>query len=125
MGEYGRVSEGRAGDAPEKIDITGLLQNFYQAVLKLWWLVIALTVIFALQAYFSVSTSYVPSYVASATVAVSSGTGASAEAVSLYDVQWRIGKSDCRRSWNRRSSGKRESCGRIWNRIFDDYGILW
>lgn len=81
MGEYGRVSEGRAGDAPEKIDITGLLQNFYQAVLKLWWLVIALTVIFALQAYFSVSTSYVPSYVASATVAVSSGTGASAEDV--------------------------------------------
>lgn len=79
MEEYRRSSERRVEDAPEKIDITGLLQNFYQAVRKLWWLVILLIVLFALKSYLSVSSGYVANYAASATVTVTSNTGTSVE----------------------------------------------
>lgn len=69
MSEYRERSENRI-EEPEKIDITGLLQDIWQGIRKFWWLVIGLAAIFALRAYFSVSSSYQPTYVASATMAV-------------------------------------------------------
>lgn len=73
MEEYSVRNE--EGNKPEKIDITYLLTDFYHGVRKFWWLVIGLALIFAVKSYFSVSTGYVPNYVASATVSVSSASG--------------------------------------------------
>ena len=77
MSEYRETSD-REIRTEDKIDITNLLLDFLYAVKKLWWLVVALTVIFSGYSYFSVSRSYVPNYVASATCSVSSLTGSSA-----------------------------------------------
>lgn len=79
MDEYREESGRKSQDGPEKIDITGLLQDLYHGIRKLWWLVIILTVFFAVKNYFSVTTSYVSQYVASATVSVNSATGSSAQ----------------------------------------------
>lgn len=79
MDEYREESGRKSQDGPEKIDITGLLQDLYHGIRKLWWLVIILTVFFAIKNYFSVTTSYVSQYVASATVSVNSATGSSAQ----------------------------------------------
>lgn len=79
MDEYGKHSNRTSQEAPEKIDITGMVQNLYHAVKRFWWLVVILTLIFAVKEYFSVSSSYVPQYVASATVSVSSSGGSSSE----------------------------------------------
>lgn len=57
----------------EKIDLTNLMLDFLHGIRKLWWLIVLLTAGFALQAYLSVSSSYVPQYVASATTAVRTG----------------------------------------------------
>lgn len=79
MSEYRRMSERDSITELEKIDITDFLWDLYKAVRKFWWLVIALILFFAAKSYFSVSSSYVPQYVASATVSVSSSGGSSAE----------------------------------------------
>lgn len=79
MDEYREESGRKSQNGPEKIDITGLLQDFYHGIRKLWWLVIVLTAFFAIKNYFSVTTSYVSQYVASATVSVTSATGSSAQ----------------------------------------------
>ena len=68
MEEYNVKNE--EGNKPEKIDITYLLTDFYHGIRKFWWLVIGLAVIFAVKSYFTVSSSYVANYVASATVSV-------------------------------------------------------
>lgn len=76
MSEYRET--GSRIDESDKIDLTELMVDVCQGVKKLWWLVIGLAAIFAVQSYFSVSTSYQPEYVASATMAVrSSGTSLS------------------------------------------------
>lgn len=62
----------------EKIDLTEMLLDFKVALKKLWWLVILLTGLFATKAYFTVIRSYVPQYIASATVLVQSSSGSSA-----------------------------------------------
>lgn len=69
MSEY-REMRSRDLDEVDKIDLTDLLQDIYQGIRKFWWLVIGLAVIFALQSYFSVRSSYRPQYVASATMSV-------------------------------------------------------
>lgn len=79
MSDYRRMSERDSIIESEKIDITDFLWDLYKAVKKLWWIVIALILIFAAKSYFSVTSSYVPEYVASATVSVSSSGGSSAE----------------------------------------------
>lgn len=75
MGDYRDKSGSERVDAPEKIDLTNIMLDVYHGVKKLWWLVIGLAVIFAVQSYFSVSTSYQSNYVASATVSVTSVGG--------------------------------------------------
>lgn len=59
-------------NAPEKIDLIELLDNVLKGIKKLWWVILGLTVVFALKAYFNVSYSYVPRYVASATASIRS-----------------------------------------------------
>ena len=77
MSEY-RESYGSRPDEPDKIDLSNLLVDISHGIRKLWWLVIALTVIFAVQTYFSARTFYQPHYVASATMSVrASGSSAS------------------------------------------------
>ena len=78
MSEYRELPERESRSEEEKIDITDLLTDFYHGVRKLWWLIIGLTLIFAVKGYFSTTTSYVPNYVASATTSVTSLTGTSA-----------------------------------------------
>ena len=56
----------------EKIDLTELWQNVGRAVKRLWWLAAGLALVFAVRAYFTVESGYVPEYTASATLAVQS-----------------------------------------------------
>lgn len=72
MGDYRDKSESERVDAPEKIDLTNIMLDVYHGVKRLWWLLIGLIIICAVQSYFSVSTSYQSKYVASATVSVTS-----------------------------------------------------
>lgn len=69
MSEYRERSDKRI-EEPEKIDLADLMLDVFQGVKKLWWLVIGLAVVFAIQSYFSVSSTYQPNYVASATMSV-------------------------------------------------------
>lgn len=78
MSEYREMSERKSHTADEKIDITGLVIDFFQGIKKLWWLIIVLTLFFSVKTYFGTSSSYIPQYVASATATVSSMTGTSA-----------------------------------------------
>lgn len=55
---------------PQKIDITDLIQDAIKGFRRFWWLVIGLALIFGAKSYFTVTTGYVPKYVASATLAV-------------------------------------------------------
>ncbi len=63
------MSENRE-NAPEKIDLYDWMQDIWKGIQKFWWLVIGLAVILGAKSYFDVSTSYVPQYIASATMAV-------------------------------------------------------
>lgn len=63
------MSEYRENE-PQKIDITDLMQDAIKGLKRFWWLVIGLALIFGAKSYFTVSTGYVPQYVASATLAV-------------------------------------------------------
>ncbi len=75
MGDYRDKSGSERVDAPEKIDLTNIMLDVYHGVKRLWWLLIGLIIICAVQSYFSVSTSYQSKYVASATVSVTSAGG--------------------------------------------------
>ena len=70
MEEYKEVFENESRRELEKIDITSLFVDFCQGLRKLWWLILVLTVVFAIRGYFATSTSYVSQYVAEATVSV-------------------------------------------------------
>lgn len=69
MSEY-REMRGENMEKSDKIDIMNLIQDLCQGIRKFWWLVIGLAVIFALQSYFSVKSTYYPQYTASATMSV-------------------------------------------------------
>jgi len=62
----------RRENTPQKIDLSSVLLDVVKGIKKLWWLVILLSLIFAFRSYLDVSTSYVPRYVASATMAIKS-----------------------------------------------------
>lgn len=57
-------------NAPQKIDLISLMLDVIKGVKKFWWLVIGLALVFAAKSYLSVSTSYTPQYIASATMAI-------------------------------------------------------
>lgn len=77
MREY-RENETRMVDESDKIDITSFLMDMVHGVKKLWWLVIGLAIIYGAASYLKVTTTYSPSYVASATMAVNfSGSNSS------------------------------------------------
>ena len=67
MYEY---KENEMRNEPDKIDINDFLMDMIRGVKKLWWLVISLTLIGGLSSYMRVTTTYQPTYVASATMAV-------------------------------------------------------
>lgn len=67
MREY---QENEMRNEPDKIDISYLITDLIRGVKKLWWLVIGLAVIFGAASYLKVTTTYRPTYVASATMAV-------------------------------------------------------
>lgn len=77
MQEY-KEKEIQMMNEPDKLDINDFLMDMAQGIKKLWWLVIGLAVVFAAGSYFNVTTTYRPTYVASATMAVNfSGTDSS------------------------------------------------
>lgn len=67
MREY---QENEMKNEPDKIDISYLITDMIRGVKKLWWLVIGLAVVFGAASYLRVTTTYRPTYVASATMAV-------------------------------------------------------
>lgn len=73
-------------NAPQKIDLTSLILDIFKGIKKLWWLVICLALIFALKSYLTVSTSYTPQYIASATMAVR-GMGSDMEYVNAETAE--------------------------------------
>lgn len=75
MSDYRDKSESERADMPEKIDLTNIMLDVYHGIKKLWWVIIGLIAICAVQSYFSVSTNYQSEYVASATVSVTSVGG--------------------------------------------------
>lgn len=85
MSEYSNTG-GRKSAEPEKIDLTNIMRDTWQGIKKFWWLVIGLAVIFAIQSYFSVSSSYQPKYVASATMSVRAA-GTTAQYVNAQSAQ--------------------------------------
>lgn len=54
----------------QKIDLTVLAEQLLAAVKRYWWLVLSLTIIFAVGSYLRVSRTYVPKYEAEATLAI-------------------------------------------------------
>lgn len=86
MGEHWEPSSRRIEDDTEKIDIINLVTDILYGIKKLWWLILALIVIFAAKSYFTVSTSYTPKYVASATVSVTGIGGEMSESLSTEQM---------------------------------------
>lgn len=83
--EY-RENEMQMTDELEKIDIESFLMDMVRGVKRLWWLVIGLAAIFGTASYFKVTTSYQPTYVASATMAVNF-SGASSSYINMESAQ--------------------------------------
>ncbi|MDO4313150.1 MAG: polysaccharide biosynthesis tyrosine autokinase [Eubacteriales bacterium] len=86
MSEYRETGSKRI-DESDKIDLMEFMQDVYQGIKKFWWLVIGLAAIFAVQSYFSVSSSYQPEYVASATMAVRSAGTSSMSYINTQSAQ--------------------------------------
>lgn len=76
MDEYRSRSENEQNKMPEKIDLTNIMIDVFHGIKKLWWLILVLAVVCAVQSYFSVSSNYQSNYVAAATVSVTTGNGA-------------------------------------------------
>ena len=85
MREY-KENEARTGDELDKIDITSFLSDIVHGIKKFWWLVIGLAVVFGAASYLKVTTTYSPSYVASATLAVNFA-GSSSSYVNMESAQ--------------------------------------
>lgn len=85
MQEY-REKEKQMMNEPDKIDINDFLMDMVQGIKKLWWLVIGLAAAFAGLAFFNVRTSYQPTYVASATMAVNF-TGTNSSYINIQSAQ--------------------------------------
>lgn len=85
MREY-RENETHTTDELEKIDITSLWMDIIQGIKKFWWLVISLAIICGAASYLKVTTSYSPTYVASATLAVNF-SGSSSSYVNMESAQ--------------------------------------
>lgn len=58
----------------EKIDLSVLVERLLHGIGKVGWLVVLLTVAFAAFSYFDVTTSYVPQYIAEATLTISASS---------------------------------------------------
>lgn len=69
----------------EKLDLSVILEQFFVAVKRLWWLVLLLTVAFACANYFHVSRTYVPKYEAEATLAIYTSKESQALGENSYD----------------------------------------
>ena len=78
--------ENGMSNGPDKIDINDFLLDMARGVKKLWWLVIGLAVVFGLSSYLRVSTTYQPTYVASATMAVNFA-GTSSNYINIESAQ--------------------------------------
>ena len=85
MSEVRENSGGRPEEL-DKIDLSDLMVDVCHGIKKFWWLVIGLAVALAAQSYFSVSTSYHPQYVASATMSVRA-TGSSASYINAQSAK--------------------------------------
>ena len=55
MDEYRSRSENEQNKMPEKIDLTNIMIDVFHGIKKLWWLILVLAVVCAVQSYFSVS----------------------------------------------------------------------
>lgn len=75
MDEYRHGSSNTAESNVEAVDLFNILHDVIYGIKKLWWVILALTVIFAAKSYFTVSLRYNPTYTASATVSVMGLTG--------------------------------------------------
>ena len=75
MSERSELTENEKISEAEKIDIVNVISDFLYGIKRLWFLIIILIVGFAAYSYFSTSVSYVPQYVASATMTVTTPTG--------------------------------------------------
>lgn len=75
MSERSELTENEKISEAEKIDIVSVISDFLYGIKRLWFLIIILIVGFAAYSYFSTSVSYVPQYVASATMTVTTPTG--------------------------------------------------
>ena len=53
MGDYRDKSGSERVDAPEKIDLTNIMLDVYHGVKRLWWLLIGLIIICAVQSKIS------------------------------------------------------------------------
>lgn len=76
MREY-QEHEMEMKNEPEKIDINDFLLDLVRGIKKFWWLVVGLAAVFGCVSYLKVTTTYTPTYVASATMAVNFAGGES------------------------------------------------
>ena len=83
MYEY---KENEMRNEPDKIDINDFLMDMIRGVKKLWWLVISLALIGGLSSYMRVTTTYQPTYVASATMAVNF-SGSNSNYINIQSAQ--------------------------------------
>ena len=72
--------------APKKIDIVSGLYDFFRYFMRMWWLPVILAAALGALMYFRVSTSYVPSYKAEATVSVSAEAGAGSDSATAEQL---------------------------------------
>ena len=72
--------------APKKIDIVSGLYDFFRYFMRMWWLPVILATALGALMYFRVSTSYVPSYKAEATVSVSAEAGAGSDSATAEQL---------------------------------------
>ena len=72
--------------APKKIDIVSGLYDFFRYFMRMWWRPVILATALGALMYFRVSTSYVPSYKAEATVSVSAEAGAGSDSATAEQL---------------------------------------
>ena len=75
MSENVETTEKKTGTEIEKIDIMNLVAAFWNAIKRLWVLLVIIVIVCTARSYFSTSFSYTPQYVASATVSVTTPGG--------------------------------------------------
>ena len=75
MSERYEREDSRPSSQPEKIDLLHIVADFLYGLKKLWVLLLVVVVACTLRSYFATSSSYTPSYVASATMSVTTVSG--------------------------------------------------